>query len=66
MGMLEFVIRGYSYGYNKVFVNNFFADIHTRYPMDIWHVGHPDLIYYPKFSFSIFIHDMLFGAEIII
>jgi hypothetical protein len=51
--MVEFDIHGYGYGYNKVFADNFsrvwIFNIHTRYPMGIWYVGHPDLIYYPKF-----------------
>jgi hypothetical protein len=32
MGMVEFGIRGYGYGYNKVSANNFFAGMDTRYP----------------------------------
>jgi hypothetical protein len=46
MSMVEFNIRGYGYGYNKVFADIFFAgmdiqypypisSIHTRYRMDI-------------------------------
>jgi hypothetical protein len=32
MGMVKFVIRGYGYGYNKVFADNFFAGMDIQYP----------------------------------
>jgi hypothetical protein len=32
MGMLEFSIRGYGYGYNKVSTDNFFAGTDIQYP----------------------------------
>jgi hypothetical protein len=39
MCMVEFGIRGYGYGYNKVSADIFslvcISGIHTRYPMDI-------------------------------
>jgi hypothetical protein len=59
MSTVEFGIRGYGYGYNKVSTNIFLRvwifSINIRYQMDIWHVGHPDLIYYLKFSFFQFL-----------
>jgi hypothetical protein len=47
MGMVEFGIRGYDYGYNKVSTDNFFAG----YPLPNGYLtcGPSDLIYYPKF-----------------
>jgi hypothetical protein len=51
--MVEFGIRGYDYGYNKVSTGNFFAGMDIQYPYPLpngyRHVVHPDLIYYPKF-----------------
>jgi hypothetical protein len=32
MGMGEFGIRRYGYGYNKVFTDNFFAGMDIQYP----------------------------------
>jgi hypothetical protein len=70
MGMVKFDIRGYSYEYNKVSADIFFAgmDIQYPYPLPNGYLtsGHPDLYIIINSYFSIFIHNMLFGAEIII
>jgi hypothetical protein len=70
MGMVEFDIRGYGYGYNKVSTDMFFAgmNIQNPYPLPSGYLtcGPSRFIYYHKFLFSIFIHNMLFGDEIII
>jgi hypothetical protein len=72
MGMVEFDIRGYGYRYNKVSADIFFAgmDIQYPYPLPLPNgyltCGTSGFIYYHNFLFSIFIYNMLFGAEIII
>jgi hypothetical protein len=32
MSMMEFSIRGYDYGYNKILIDNFFTSIDIQYP----------------------------------
>jgi hypothetical protein len=68
--MVEFDIRGYGYGYYKVSVDIFFTGMDIQYPYPLPNeyliYGPSRFIYYHKFLFSIFIHNMLFGAEIII
>jgi hypothetical protein len=71
MSIVEFSIRGYGHGYNKVSVYNVFAgmDIQHPYPLPNGYLTCGPFefnIFILKSYFSIFIHDMLFGAEIII
>jgi hypothetical protein len=69
--MVEFNIHGYGYGYNKVSVDNFFAGMDIRYPYPLPNgylkCGSSEFnILSLILIFSFFIHDMLFGVEIII
>jgi hypothetical protein len=70
MGMVKFGIRGYGYGYNKVSADIFFAGMDIQYPYPLPNgyltCGPSRFIYYVNSYFSIFIHNMLFGAEIVI
>jgi hypothetical protein len=58
MGMVEFDIRGYDYGYNKVSADIFFAGMDIQYPYPLPNgyltCGPSGFIYYHKFLFFIF------------
>jgi hypothetical protein len=53
--MVEFGIRGYGYGYNKVFADIFFAGMDIQYPYPLPNgyltCGPFGFIYYHKFLF---------------
>jgi hypothetical protein len=55
IGMVEFDIRGYRYGYNKVSVDSFFAGMDIQYPYPLPNeyltCGPFRFIYYHKFLF---------------
>jgi hypothetical protein len=68
--MVEFDIRGYGYEYNKVFTEIFFAGMDIQYPYPLPNgyltCGPSGFNIIINSYFSIFIHNMLFDAELII